>query len=205
MRPSAVTHVISVKTSPAPPSARAPRCTRWKVVGHAVLGAVHRHRRHHDAVLAAPSAEAEGQEHRRHRMLLRRAQGALAEPALDPLEIGLVAAAEILVADALATRQQRIGELARREPGIARHVLEPLGRVARGRLQPHHLDPTLGLVGRERCGQTVVARNGARQRDRVLERELGARADREMRGMRRVAHQHQIAAHPRFVRDAREM
>ncbi len=33
MRPSRVTHVISVNTSPAPPSARVPRWTRWKSLG----------------------------------------------------------------------------------------------------------------------------------------------------------------------------
>ena len=37
IRPSGVTQVISVKTSPAPPCARAPRCTRWKSPAHAVL------------------------------------------------------------------------------------------------------------------------------------------------------------------------
>src|SRR5688572_15555128 len=33
MRASGDTHVISVNTSAAPPSARAPRCTRWKSLG----------------------------------------------------------------------------------------------------------------------------------------------------------------------------
>ena len=33
MRPSADTQVISPNTSPAPPSARLPRCTRWKSPG----------------------------------------------------------------------------------------------------------------------------------------------------------------------------
>lgn len=33
MRPSGLTHTISVITSPAPPSARAPRWTRWKSPG----------------------------------------------------------------------------------------------------------------------------------------------------------------------------
>ncbi|CAM5596039.1 hypothetical protein SGLAM104S_07865 [Streptomyces glaucescens] len=33
IRPSSLTHTISVITSPAPPSARAPRWTRWKSPG----------------------------------------------------------------------------------------------------------------------------------------------------------------------------
>ena len=33
MRPCGVTQTISVNTSPAPPSARAPRWTRWKSFG----------------------------------------------------------------------------------------------------------------------------------------------------------------------------
>ncbi len=33
IRPSGETQVISVITSPAPPSAREPRCTRWKSLG----------------------------------------------------------------------------------------------------------------------------------------------------------------------------
>ena len=34
----------------------------------------------------------------------------------------------------------------------------------------------------------------ARQLDRIFERELGARADREVRGVHRIAHQHDVAA-----------
>ena len=55
MRASGETQVISVITSPAPPSARAPRWTRWKSFGVPSIGAVHVHRRDHDAVLRASS------------------------------------------------------------------------------------------------------------------------------------------------------
>ncbi len=95
-------------------------------------------------------------------VFLRLAGGALAEPALDPLEIGLVARAQVLVADALAAGQERIGELARREAGIARDVLEPFGRVARRRLQPQHLDAPLGLVGGKRRARSSGWRPMAR-------------------------------------------
>ena len=51
IRPSAATLVISVKTSPAPPSASDPRCTRWKSFGVPVDRAVHAHGRDRDAVV----------------------------------------------------------------------------------------------------------------------------------------------------------
>jgi hypothetical protein len=41
-----------------------------------------------------------------------------------------------------------------------------------------------------------VAAEQPRQLDRVLERQLGARADGEVRGVHRVAHQHDMAARP---------
>ena len=66
MRPSRVTQVISVKTSPAPPSARAPRCTRWKSLGSAVDRAVHIHRRDDNAVAQLEVAQTERREHRRN-------------------------------------------------------------------------------------------------------------------------------------------
>src|SRR5688500_7989885 len=41
--------------------------------------------------------------------------------------------------------------------------------------------------------------------DRVLERELGARADREMRGVRGVAQEDDVAARPAFALDSAEV
>ena len=41
--------------------------------------------------------------------------------------------------------------------------------------------------------------------DRILERELGARADREMRGVRGIAEQHDVAVIPALAGDAREV
>ena len=61
MRPSAVTAAASVKTSPAPPTARDTRCARCHSVGSAVLGAaVLAHGRDADAVAEADPAQLEG-------------------------------------------------------------------------------------------------------------------------------------------------
>ena len=118
-----------------------------EVAGHAVHGAVHRHRRDHDPVAKRHAAQAKGREHRRDRGPGRLAAGPPGEPALEALEPGLVAQAEILVADPLAAGKQAVGELLRRQLRVALDVLEPLGRVARRRLQLQDLDLALGLVG----------------------------------------------------------
>src|SRR3954470_13973197 len=49
------------------------------------------------------------------------------------------------------------------------------------------------------------ARQHVRQFDRVLERELGAAADREMRGVRGVAQEDDVAARPALAFDAAEV
>ena len=76
------------------------------------------------------------------RLLARRL---LLEPHLGALEPRLVPRPQILVADALRAREQRVVELHRIEMQIALDVLEPLGRVARRALQPQHLGPALAL------------------------------------------------------------
>ncbi len=91
------------------------------------------------------------------RLRRRPAGGLLGEPALEPFEPGAVAQPEVLVADALAAGQQGVGELLGRQMDVAGDVLEPFGRVARGRLQPQHLDLALGLVGREHPRQVAAA------------------------------------------------
>ena len=83
-----------------------------EIVGHAVLRAVGRHRRDHDAVRQRHVAQLERQEHRRDRTA-RAMPCAGGEPALHTLQPGPVAQTQILVADALAARQQGIGELLR--------------------------------------------------------------------------------------------
>ena len=83
MRPSGDTQVISVKTSPAPPVAREPRCTRCQSPGMPSVGRVLRHRRDDDAVLERHAAQLERQEHRRARRR-RRPRAPRAAPRRPP-------------------------------------------------------------------------------------------------------------------------
>ena len=103
MRPSRVTQVISVSTSPAPPSARAPEMHEVKFVRRAVAGAIHVHRRNDDAVAQFDLAKFEGYEHRRN--------AAPAEPAFDLADVGVIAQTKIFMADALTAGQQTVREL----------------------------------------------------------------------------------------------
>ena len=121
-----------------------------EVVGHAVLRAVGRHRRDHDAVGQPHVAQPERQEHRRDRTRSVGMSRARGEPAFQPLQPGPVAQAQVLVADALAAGQQGIGELLRLQMRIAGDVLEPLGGVARRGLDAQHVDLAFGLIGGKR-------------------------------------------------------
>ena len=164
MRPCGVTQVISVNTRPAPPSARAPRCTRWKSLGmpscalYVAIGETT------TRLLEVHVAQFERQEHRRDGAVRGAAVGASGEPAFDTLEPRAVAQAQVLVADALAAGQQAVGELLRLEVGVARDVLEPLGRVARGGLQL--AAPRRGARIRRRQARSGCRRRGGRSRRR---------------------------------------
>ena len=62
------------------------------------------------------------------------------------------------------------------------------------------LRPPLALVGAQRgAGVGRVANHRLVQRDRVLQRELGARTDRPVRGVRGVAEQHDVVVVPRLA------
>ena len=187
------------------------------VIGrHAVDGRILRHRRHDDAVGERHAAQRERREHRRRRLRQRRrSEGqarTLGEPVLDPADVVAVAQTQVLVRDALRAGQQRIRELLGLELHVSLDVLEPLGRIARRVLDLQHLDAALGFVALQRLVQVApVLGDRRRQRDGVLERELGSRADREMRRVRRIAHQHQrclavaaAAMHPRRAHHARK-
>ncbi len=131
-----------------------------EVVRRAVAARVHRHRRDDDAVGQLQLAQPQRREHRRHG---RRRAGPLGEPGLDPLDVGAVAQAQVVVAEPLAAGQQAVGELLGLEAGVAGDVLEPLGAVARGVLQPQHLDPRARLVLREARSRSGL-RSSARTR-----------------------------------------
>ena len=136
MRASGATHTISVNTSACPAVRAAAEVHEVVVVGHAIAARVLRHRRHDDAIAQRQAAQRERREHRRHRLGL--AAGASRIPGLHAGDEALVAQAQVLVRNALAARQQAVGELLRLERRVALDVLEPLGRIARGVLDLQH-------------------------------------------------------------------
>ena len=96
------------------------------------------------------------------------------------------------MADALAAREQGVGELLDVHARVAVHVLEPLGGVAGGVLDLQHLDTAARLVAMQHSAQVgiAVAAELVGQIDRVFQRQFGAAADGEVRRVRGVAHEH---------------
>ena len=176
-----------------------------EVVGRAVVAAVHGHGRDHDPVRERHVAQAERREHGPQRRVIGAAVGARRDPALDALDPVPVAQAQVLVADPLAAGEQGVGELQGFEIDVARHALEPLGRVARGALQLQDLELAGLLIGLERRAPVALGVQGVGQVDGVLESQLGARADRIMRRVRGIAQEHDLAVVPGLALDAREV
>src|SRR3954463_4300257 len=110
------------------------------------------------------------------------------------------------MADPLAAGEQRIGELQRLEMEIAIERLEPFGRVARTVLELEDLEVPCRDIFIHRSFEAEAGPvEDLRELDGVLERKLGARADREVRGMRRVAQQDDVAGVPPLALDAAEV
>ena len=87
-------------------------------------------------------------------------------------------------------------------------VLDPLeipGTLVSRLLDPFDDRLPLELVIDEGGLDVGVAHERVRQRDRVLHRELRPRADREVRGVRGVAEQHDVAVVPAPVADPQEI
>ena len=81
---------------------------------------------------------------------------------------------------------------------VLAEVLEPLKARLRGALGGGDDGAPFRLVGRQRPGQAFpgVLVEAGRQGQRVLHGQLGPRPDREVRGMRGVAEQHDVAVAP---------
>src|SRR3546814_14831556 len=79
--------------------------------------------------------------------------------------------------------------------------LEPFGRIARTILQLEYLDGALSLifVERRRAAQPRPVEHFSKL-DRVLERELSPRPDREVSGMSAVAEQDDLVVRPKIGR-----
>src|SRR3972149_6334357 len=109
------------KPTPAAPRAGA-EVDQVEIGGGSVHGAVHAHRRDHDAVRELELPQTKLREHRRNRKLSPRASR---EPGLvlrHPLRIPFL---QILMADALTSGQERIRELRGLEAGVGAPVLAP--------------------------------------------------------------------------------
>ena len=210
MRASGLTQVISVYSSPAPPSARAPKCTRWKSLGRPSvaeyiaigetttrLGTV-MPRSVYGVNIGLGGCASSATVDARAGLGGHTLEGAPGKPALVAFQPGGVAQAQVLVADALAAREHAVHELLGRQlVAVARaDDLEPLHRIPGRVLQPQHVDLARGLVSGQHAGDVAAPSRleQPRQLDRVLERQLGARADGEVRRVHRVAHQHDVAA-----------
>ena len=88
------------------------------------------------------------------------------------------------------------GFMCQKRRTFSKNTRRGVGRV----LDALRLGPALALVGAQRGARVGrVARHRLVQRDRVLQRELGARADRPVRGVRGVAEQHDVVVVPRLA------
>src|SRR5205814_207253 len=82
---------------------------------------------------------------------------------------------------------------------------EPLCASPRVSLGAGDCPPTLVLVGGERRRNVCRAYEPARERDRILDRKASSGADREVRGVRRVAEQDEVPGVPPVVPDEPEV
>ncbi len=173
------------------------------IVRHAVDRGVLRHRRHHHAIDELQVAQLERQEHRRAAAIGD--ARSLCQAPLDIADECSVAQLEIVVTDALTSRQQAVRELQRLEMRVTRDVFEPLHAIARGALQFQRFELALLLVALQPATHITAACDLAAQCNRILHRELRARADREVRGVRGVADQNDVAREPAATQHAIEI
>ena len=109
------------------------------------------------------------------------------------------------IADALAPHHVLVGEGDRVEPEVRLDVLEPGEALERGGLEGVEHGLPGALIRGERGRDRAALGEGAGERDGILERELGARADREVRGVSRVAGEGHVPMVPPPVADEREV
>ena len=170
------------------------------VVGRAVHGRVLAHGGHDDAVGERPAAELERREERLGGAPARGhgQRASLPEVLAGRVDEGRVPQGQVLPGDALGARHQAEHERLGREARVAVHVLEPLEARLGGLLDLEHVDAARVLVGgqgrRDALGPVLL--QGVHEGDGALHGELGARADREVRGVDRVAQQDHVAVVP---------
>ncbi|CAM4172028.1 hypothetical protein ACMU6081_29490 [Achromobacter mucicolens] len=178
---------------PRPAHGARAQVNQVEIARHPVRARVHGHRRHQDPVLQPHAAHLIRRQHRNGRTpaLGRGGAGAFGDPAFKSFQPGRVAQTQVLVRDALRPGQQRIGELLGFQLGVTLDVFKPFGGIARRVLDLQHLDAAHFLVVMQaRLHAAFRAAQAARQLNRVFQRQLGAGADGKVRGVRRIAHQH---------------
>ena len=203
MRPSGETSVISAITSPAPPTRAAAEVDEVPVVrrrrrppstgtsGETTMRFCER----------AGRADVNGVKH-------RRGHGAVARPRRAPRVVGELVRApartsagsrlrEVVVRDALAARHQverelRAGSCCMQRATFSNHAWLVCRRPLDLRARPTRRAASYAASTSGTSAVPCVS-EGARERDRVLHRELRARADREVRRVDRVAQQHDVA------------
>ena len=79
---------------------------------------------------------------------------------------------------------------------VARNILEPFRAVARLALRQHQRRLSRSVVALERRLHVLVLSHVGGEFYRVLKRQTGTQPDREMCGVGRVAHQHNVAVVP---------
>lgn len=164
-----------------------------EVAGDPVARGVQGGGRYDDPVAQEQSAEREGPEHGRH-----------GRGAVDRGGEALVPHAQVVVGDAAAAGQEVEGELVRVLARVAVDALEPfeagLGRPLGGL----HDRSALLLVRRERGRHVRVFVQAGGEDEGVLHGELGAGADGEVRGVRGVPEEDDVAVPPGAVADGGE-
>ena len=182
---------------------------QMEIAGHALLGRIHAHRRHHRAVGEFHLAQPQRLEHRRTGLSTSTSKPAGANLSCERLvdladKIGR-AQREIVVGDRLGAGHDAEGELHGIEIPEAVDMLEPDQRHVGGMLGLLDFLAAAVFVLLQRGLDRRRALHGVGQRDRVFHRELGAGADREMRGRLGVAEQHHVVLDPALAADHREI
>ncbi len=193
MRPSSLTHTISVITSPAPPRALAPRWTRWKSPGTPSVAEYMSIGETTTRLRRVRPQQPERGEHRGR-------AGRAAELALDGAgEAGRPRSRRF----SWVTRRLRVSRLkANWRGGWPRYRERSSNHSRLARAAPlggGDDGAPLGLVGGECLGERRLFLQAGGEREGVLHGELGAGADGEVGVVGGVADQDGVAVRPAFV------
>ncbi len=164
---------------------------QMEVARYALACRIQQGRRGDHAIVQRQLAHLEGrQQRRRGARAIGGQPGTLGQPAFIAFQPLRITQAQVLVRDALRAGQQGIGKLFRFQVFIAGDVLEPFGGVARRILDLQDFHPAHRFISLQTGAQTAFLFEHARQFDGVLQRQLGAGADGEVRRVGRIAHEH---------------